>query len=279
MRQKRLLKLFVNFSRKNNRQLRTTIVAIKGRFRFVIPVLLLALVIVLLNKLLTINKINCFLNHGSCPDEVVSVLKHLSGTNSLFVNQKELISQVKEVFPIDKLTVKYQVFNTIEVNLFGTTQPIPTDVFLINDPPVFSMDQAPSTTDSAGWWVKPTSELETYLKYQESLGFQLWENGSMTPVASEGGAIKYLILDKPDPNLVSSIYKLVKVINKYLEVSQIYIFGSRCFLSRQGQPDIIVSVPFDEDGLVFALQTLNYLTTIKKDTRVIDLSFKNPIIR
>ena len=57
------------------------------------------------------------------------------------------------------------------------------------------------------------------------------------------------------------------------------LLTNRGFLSRPKEPDIIIGVPFDEGSLASALQSISYLATIKKDAKVIDLSFKNPIIR
>ena len=101
----------------------------------------------------------------------------------------------------------------------------------------------------------------------------------MSPVASAESKIKYLFTEKPTIQTVKSIYALVKLVEKYLNVDQIMILNQKIFLRQANQPDIIVNIPFDEDNLVQALQSYEYLTTIKKDTKVIDLRFKNPILR
>lgn len=236
-------------------------------------------VVILFQSLFTIKKINCTLNGTICPDQVMVIFNKHKDTNSLFLNQKELFTFLKAVYPIDRMNVNFQALNTLNIRLEGNSPFIFVDVYLVNETPLLSMDQAPSTTDSAGWWVKPTGEIKAFLSDKTAQSFSFWENGSMTPEATSGSIISYIFTEKPTQETVSSIYKLAKQVSKYLDISNIYIINNRCFLSMSGQPDIIVNVPFDEALLTQALQSMNYLVTIKKDTKVIDLSFKNPIIR
>jgi hypothetical protein len=279
MLQIRSSKSFTNSSKRLNRRARITFDELKSKLKKIFPVLVLIPALLLFGSLFTIKKINCTLNKEPCPQEIKVVVDRLLGTNSLLINQKELLSFTKAAYPIDKMKVGYQAFNTLNVELEGSSPFILADVYLVSSLPVFSMDQAPSTTDSAGWWVKPTGELEEYIATKNALGFNLWENGSMTPVATTGANIKFIFSEKPTPEIISSIFKAIKIVLKYLDVSKIYIVDRRCFLSRPEQPDIIIGVPFDEGSLSSALQSISYLATIKKDAKVIDLSFKNPIIR
>lgn len=266
-------------SKRLNRRAKITFANLKSGIRKLIPILVLIPVIILSLSLLSIKKINCTLNGASCPDQVMVVFDKLEGTNSLFINQKELFTFLKAVYPVDKMSISFHAFNTLDVKLVGNSPFVLVDTYLVNEMPVLSMDQAPSTTDSAGWWVRPTGEIKTYLSNKTAQGFSFWENGSMTPEATSGSIISYVFTDKPSQETISSIYKLTKQVSKYLDVSNIYIINNRCFLSMSGQPDIIIGVPFDEAFLTQALQSMNYLVTIKKDAKVIDLSFKNPIIR
>lgn len=269
----------MNSSKKFNRRARISFDTTKRNIRKVFPIIILGLVVFLANGLLTVKKINCSLNDVSCPKEIETTLKKLIGTDSLFINQKELLTFIKAVYPVDEMTVDYKAFNTISINLHGNSPFVQANVYFVNQLPVLSMDQAPSTTDSASWWKKPTDELSSFISSQPPLGFNLWENGSMTPSATCGANINFIFSEKPTAESVSSIFKMLTIVNKYIDVSTIYIVNDRSFLSRPGQPDIIVGVPFDEESLVSALQSISYLATIKKDARVIDLSFKDPIIR
>lgn len=243
------------------------------------PIIILIPTIVFLNSLFTIRKINCHFNGNVCPPEIQTVVNKLMGTNSLLVNQKELLTFIKAVYPVEKMIVGHQGFGTTDVNISGTSPFVQADVYLVNTLPLLSMDQAPSSTDSAGWWVKPTKELEDFSLSNTAMGFNLWENGTMTPVATSGAKIVYIFSEKPSPETVSSVFNLINLSLKYLDVSKFYIVNHRCFLSRPNEPDIIIGVPFEKGSLSSALQSLSYLSTIKKDAKVIDLSFKNPIIR
>ena len=279
MRQKKLLKSSVKSSKRLNRRFRITTDVAKKNSKRIFPVLVVILIVLLLNNLFTIQKINCTFNDEVCPKETQVIFNKLIGENSLFINQKELLISVKEVYPVDNMSVSYKALKTLNIKLKGSSPYVQADVYLVGSLPVLSIDQAPSTTDSAGWWVKPTGEISEFISSQKALGFNLWENGSMTSIATSGAGISFIFTEKPSSEIVSSVYNMVKIILKYIDVSNIYIINHRSFLSRTGQPDIIVSVPFDEGSLVASLQSINYLATIKKDVKVIDLSFKNPILR
>ena len=279
MLQKRSLKSSVNTSKRLNRRVRIGLETLKINSRKFLPILVLIPLIFFLNSLFIIKKINCSFNNEVCPQEIQIVQNNLLGTNSLFINQKDLLTFFKAVYPIDKMSIGYQAFNTLNINLKGNNPYVQADVYLVSSLPNLSMAQAPSTSDSAGWWVTPSGELESFVLTQKPLGFNLWENGSMSQTATAGANISFIFVEKPTPEIVSSVYKMVRLVLKYLDVSDIYIVGRRSFLSRAGEPDIIIGVPFDEGSLVSALQSLSYLATIKKDAKVIDLSFKNPIIR
>lgn len=279
MLQKRLFKSSVSISKKINRRARIGADQLKSRFRKIVPLLIIIPLVVLLNNLFTVKKINCVLNDGVCPQEIHTVLNNIQGSNSLLINQKELLTFIKAIFPVDEMSLNYHALNTLNVNLKGTSPYISANVYLVSQLPVLSMDQAPSTTDSASWWVKPSGELEDFVLNKDSQGFNLWENGTMTSIATSSANISFIFSEKPFPETITSIYKVISLANKYLDLSSIFIVNNRCFLSRSGQPDIIVSVPFDEGSLAPALQSISYLATIKKDAKVIDLSFKNPIIR
>jgi len=279
MLQKRSFKSFENNSKRINRRARISLDLIKQYFKKFLPIIIAIPVILVLNSIFTIKKVNCTLNETVCPPEVLIISNKLLGTNSLFVNQKELLTFAKATYPVEKMSIGYQSLSTANVSFTGSSPYLEADIFLVGELPVLSMDQAPSSTDSAGWWVKPTGEIDEFVSANSGLGFILWENGTMTSTATTGANIKYIFTKKPSPETVTSIYKMIKTISKYIDVSNIYIVNNRCFLSRPNEPDIIIGVPFDEGSLVPALQSLTYLATIKKDAKVIDLSFKNPIIR
>jgi len=274
-----LFRLSTITSKRFERRAKITKIQLLSYLKKIAPVALIVVIVMGLNSLLVVKKINCSLNDQVCPVEIITIMNRSLGKNSLFINQKGLINQVKNAYPIDKVSIGFTLPNTLLVKLQGTRPFIQANIYLVQELPKLSMDEAPSTTDSASWWTRPSVELQKYLDSKEGLGFNLWDNGTMTPVASVGANISYIFTQKPDSEEIASIFDLIKLASKYLNLSQVYIINNRCFLSPVDQPDIIVTVPFDEGSVTTALQSLNYLVTIKKDTKVIDLSFKNPILR
>lgn len=243
-----------------------------------LPIFLLLLFVLVVYRLFIIDRVECTLNSSPCPAEIAAkVDKHL-GSNMLFLNQKELSSSVQSSFPADQISIGFKMFHTLSVKIKGGPTSVMAQLSLAKDLPVLSFDGDPSSTDSAVF-EKPTEEISRLGSAREYLNFEIWASGLMTPTASSESKIKYLFTDKPSAATVKAVFSLLRLLDKYLEVDQVWILDTRVFLSQPGQPDIIVSVPFDEDNLVQALQSLTYLTTIKKDAKVIDLRFKNPIIR
>lgn len=253
--------------------------SIKPNLKKILGVLLFVPVLIFIIILLHVQKIDCRFNDSPCPQEIVAVLDKYYGENSLFINQKRVLQEIKGVYPVEKLDLSFKLFRTLKIKLEGSEPSIKASVFFVKEIPQLSMDQAPSTTDSAQWWVKPGQELEEFLKSVKSQDFFLFANGTMINTATGGAQLSYIFSKKPTPETVSSIFRLVKIAEKYLDGASVVVVNQRCFLSRQGQPDIIMLVPFNEESLVNALQSLNYLVTIKKDAKVIDLSFRNPIVR
>ncbi|OIN92178.1 hypothetical protein AUJ42_00845 [Candidatus Collierbacteria bacterium CG1_02_44_10] len=232
----------------------------------------------LTHELFIITKTECQLDKEDCPPEIIQKLDKLIGSNVLFLNQKRLTKELVHSFLVEKVGVGFKVFNTLRVNLASGSPAIPTMVILVKDLPVISMDTAAGSTESANW-PKPSGELEIYTQNASQSSFGIWDNGRMTPVATDESQVKFILSEKPDEETVKSLYQLMKMVNKYLNIESIIILGQRVFLSQTGQPDIIVSVPFDEGRVSEAIKSYSYLVTLKKDAKVIDLRFKNPIIR
>lgn len=267
----RLSKSFVNRSKRLGRRS-------EGAIGKMLPIFLFLLFLFLLNNLFKIKSVNCSLDGENCPPEITQRFSKYLDTNVLLLNQKQATQSIISSYSVEKVTIGFKMFNTLMVTLEGGKTPILTMVSLVKDLPVLSMDIDSGSTVSANW-PRPSIEIETYVKIASASGFGLWENGRMTPVATSESSIKYLISKKPESEIVSSLYRLIKLVNKYLNVQSIQIVGQRVFLSQADQPDIIISVPFDEGRVTEAIKSFSYLVTLKKDAKVIDLRFKNPIIR
>ena len=200
------------------------------------------------------------------------------GSNVLLLNQKQIAESLKNTFPVQSVTIGFKIFNKLNVVLEGGNTPIEAMVYLVKDIPILSMDIDPGSSESANW-PRPSAEIALFSKAASASGFSLWGTGLMTPTSTVESTIKYIISEKPEEETVKSIYNLVRLVNKYLDIQAVYIVGHRVFLSQASQPDIIVTVPFDEGLVGEAIKSFTYLSSIKKDAKVIDLRFKNPIIR
>lgn len=229
-------------------------------------------------NLFVIRQIDCLLNSGPCPVEISDKLNRYLNSNVLFLNQKKLISSLKNTSPLEKINIGFKLFNTLSVKIEGRLQPLEVQTSLIATLPQLEMDHFLGSTESATF-LQPTKEIAELAKSATFTNFEFWNSGLMTPAASSESKIKYFFTQKPTPTNIKSIYSLYNLVEKYLPIEQYYLLGDRVFLRQASQPDIIVTIPFEEDSLVQVLQSFAYLTTIKKDTKVIDLRFKNPILR
>ena len=277
----KLPKSSVNQSKRLRRRLRNIIDSLTPQNhpgKRILPFVLFILFLFITNNLFTISQTECQLDREVCPPEIVQKLDKLTGSNILFLNQKQLSGVLMDSFPVEKVGIGFQMFNTLKVNLDGGHPPILTMVYLVKELPMVSVDKASGSTESAGW-PKPSEELKIFTQNASPSSFGIWDNGRMTPVATDEAKIIYILSKKPDEETVKSLYRLTKIANKYLYVDSILVLGQRVFLSQADQPDIIVSVPFDEEQVSEAIKSYSYLVTLKKDVKVIDLRFKNPIIR
>lgn len=282
---KRLPKLSPNHSKRFRRRFRATLDQLKGLPKLrgglsshLIALSLLILFVFCMNALFTIRTISCSLDNEPCSGEVLGKFNKFVGTNVLLLNQKQISHSLKSSFPVQEVTIGFKLFSTLNVTLKSGNPPIEILAYLVKDLPTVTLDTAPGSSESATW-PKPSSEISKFTDVASSSSFSIWDTGLMTPAAGDESNIRFVFSEKPSTETVQSVYRLIKLVNKYLDVLSIQIVGTRVFLSQSNQPDIIVNVPFDEGQVSEAIKSLTYLTSIKKDAKVIDLRFKNPIIR
>ncbi|KKT84065.1 MAG: hypothetical protein UW80_C0002G0018 [Microgenomates group bacterium GW2011_GWC1_44_9] len=263
---------------KLSRRLRNLILSAKNLITGVFPVFILLFTIFLVYNLFVINKIECTLGSESCPQEIMEKLLKYRASNILLLNQKKLSSSIQSSYPVEKVNIGFKIFNTLKIKLEGGSASAHAQVSLVNSLPSLELDSILGSTESSSW-KKPTEEISAFIQTVNFISFELWSNGQMTPTASNESKLKLLFTSKPEIEILKSLYSLTALIDKYLDIEEILILDRRVFLRQSNQPDIIINIPFDEDTLAQALQSYAYLTTIKKDTKVIDLRFKNPILR
>ncbi len=274
MLQTKLPRLSVSQSKRLRRKIRSFV----DQAPRIFPVFLLFLFLLLTYNLFTIKQIDCTSDRDPCSIEITEKFQKYLGTNVLFLNQKQVSQAVRSAHSVEKISFAFKMFNTLRVTLEGGNPPVLAQIYLVKDLPRVTLDSAPGSSESADW-PRPTIEITAFTQTASSSSFSLWDNGLMTPSSTGEGKINYIFSEKPDNKTIKAVYKLVKLVNKYLNTESIHIVGQRVFLSQLNEPDIIISVPFDERQLSESLQSFAYFTTLKKDAKVIDLRFKNPIIR
>lgn len=216
-----------------------------------------------------IKTIRCFDGNSSCSQAINGSLNHYLGESALTLKQQDLITTVNKVQPLKALKFHFLFHNTLQLAVDSEKKSLLVNFSLVSALPLVN------TLDS----YKPSLQIASISGNFQHHTFNLWSNGEITPIASSESKITFLSEHKPEKKDLEDLYQLLQVVNKYLTVENVYILGKTVFLSRTQQPDIITSVPFDEESLTEALQSLGFLTTIKEDTSVIDLRYKNPIIR
>lgn len=243
----------------------------------ILPPFLFFLFLFLVYNLFAIRRIDCFLNTDPCPAEISDKTNRYLGSNMLLLNQKKLAQSISTSHPVEKVSVAFKLFNTLRINIDGQLTALQIQVALVQILPVLSLDKSASTESAV--FTRPTIEIETFGEMQNFTTYEIWASGLMIPIASSESKIKYLFTEKPSSETIKSIFSLLKLVERYLSVEQYWILNDRIFLRQVSQPDIIVSIPYEEASLMQVLQSFAYLTTIKKDTKVIDLRYKNPILR
>jgi hypothetical protein len=245
----------------------------------ILPLIIgLGLFLLLLSKVFVIKTINCTANGASCSAEIRNLLENHLNQSYFSLNRKNLDWSIGQIFPHDRLTYNFSYPNRLMVELQGVKMALGITVVQVPSLPNLSLDLFASSTESAQW-SRPIPEIETFLKDYEGEPKKLWEDGHLTSDSSPSGTVKYIYSKLPSPEQSGSVYKMITKTLRYLENPQIYVLGDRIFLSCAGLPDIIIYADASLDDVESSLQSLDYLSTIKKDARVINLSFKHPIIK
>lgn len=244
-----------------------------------VAVSLLLLAILWLGQIFQIKKIICTNNGNQCDQEFLLEINKLTSTNILFFQSKELQNRLEKIQPIKNLSTHFKPLNTIVVNIETESQHLIINYSLVTEYPSLSFNSQPVSSDSANFFVKPSTEIQTFITGTPLTSFKLWPNGKVAPVESLPSKIYYLFKQKSEAENLKEVFTLLDLVEKYTVIDNVYILGNTVFLSRASQPDIITSVSYNEASINEALQSLGFLTTMKKDPKVIDLRYKNPIIR
>lgn len=236
-------------------------------------------VISLVFYLLRISSVECNLNNKPCPQEINQSLSYLSNTSLITLSRKKILKKVGDILPVKKVDIHFKLLNKLSLDIETLPENLSVNLFLIPSYPDLTMSRSPESSTSSVLFKKPSEEIKELSSKNTTVSYSLWSDGSLTPVATNDAKVNILITQKPEGAYLSQIYRLVQILSKYLEYEAIFAVNEDVFLSRKEQPDIITAASFEERSLLEALQSLGFLSTIKLDSKIIDLRYKNPVIR
>lgn len=275
---KRSLKLSPNTLNIRKRQLQGKFSFPSLPYKVIGPLILVIVLLIALGSIFQIKSISCSTETAPCPDEITYLFTPLNGQFYFGLNTKQLTDSVKDKFPIDEVIFSYQFPQKLNLKVKGWQNYLSVSSYQITPLPALSLDLAYQSSESASWR-KPSLEISTFTTEMSPQSVKLWKNGLQNPDSSSSSSIIEIYSETPTQEALSHLYQIVDLANKYLSSPQITLFGSRIFLSQTDLPDIIIFVPTDLIRVESALQSIGKLYTIKQDAKVIDLSFKHPILK
>lgn len=237
-----------------------------------------AIIVFITPKFFTVKFISCSFNGKSCPQEIMFYLEKAKGRQLLFLNHREIEDSVRQLYPVEDVNITFTYPNKLSLSARGEDQGIGVKIFKPDAFPRLSIDNDTGSTESSQF-NKPSLEIENFLADKPSTESGLLSSGKLTRNILSGNSISLVTTNNLSTKTLQSVFSLCTLVNKYLSDTTIYLLGDRLFLRRPSLPDIIIYVSADITQVENSLQSIDYLDTIKTDAKVIDLSFKHPIIK
>lgn len=240
--------------------------------------LFLSLVFLLYNTA-KIKKVHCYCDGQVCEDSQCQIVsKNISG-NFLNLNKRKIISELTSSGKYQRVNINAKFPNTVYVNLYATVDFLIFNSMITSELIKLSVDSPPISSESAVFFNKPSAEIVNWLKDYPLISLKIFPNGSYETVSTSSSQIYAITKEKKDLAWYKSAYTLIKTVLSYTSVSGVYFLDNNVYFAEVGKPDIIIGMDYEEQKLLKSLQSLGFLTTIKKDPKIIDLRYANPIIR
>jgi len=245
--------------------------------RLVFSGLILVVIIYFLSRSLIIKTLVCRVNGEICSQEILDIFRPLIGGNISSVRKNNLEWSLKQIFPLENLKYNFSYPNTLEITMTGNDDGYEVTGYQVSALPNLTFD---SLSTESGSITSPSREIKSFINGLVGNPGKIWMSGDITPDSSSPSAnIHHVYTHLPSSGTVSAIFKIITLVSRYIENSVIYIWEDRVFLSHDYLPDIIIYVDADLADVESSLQSLDFLVTIKKDAKVLNLSFKHPIIK
>ncbi len=230
-------------------------------------------------KFTQIENVYCYIDGQTFEDADCHAARKLVSNSLLGLNRKKIVNTLSATGKYQKIIIRTENLNTVVVDFHSVV-----DFFIFNsaiskEKLELSMEKTPLSSESAGFFLKPSLEIGDWMKNIQLISLKVFPNGYYETMSTTSSQIYVITQEKKDSNWYMSAHKLIKTVLTYTDVSGVYFLDNNVYFAQDGRPDIIISTDYEEQKLLKSLQSLGFLTTIKKDPKIIDLRYTNPIIR
>lgn len=226
-----------------------------------------------------IKSVHCYCDGQVCEQNICSSVSAIVGKNYLSLNKRKIIAEVNSSGKYEKVDIKTKAVGVVTIDFHTTSEFLIFNSMVTSEKIALSLDTPPVSTLSANIFQKPSLEITEWANKYNLLSLKVYPSGSSETAATTSSPIFAITTEKKPIQWYQSMYKLIKIVLGYANISGVYLLDNNVYFAQVGQPDIIISTDYQEEKLTKTLQSLGFLTTIKKDPKIIDLRYANPIIR
>ena len=230
-------------------------------------------------QLTKIKSVHCYCDGQVCEQNICSSVSAIVGKNYLSLNKRKIIADVNSSGKYERVDIKTKSLGSVTIDFHTTSDFLIFNSMITSEKIQLSIDAAPISTLSANIIQKPSVEIDQWASKYNLLSLKVYPGGSSETTATTSSPIFAITTEKKPIQWYESMYKLIKIVLGYANISGVYLLDNNVYFAQVGQPDIIISTDYQEEKLTKTLQSLGFLTTIKKDPKIIDLRYANPIIR
>lgn len=240
---------------------------------------LLLILLVAAASFIKVKNVYCYCDGQVCEESVCNTAKNQIGKNLLALNKRGLERNLNSGGKYQNIVVEVKSLNTVTINFHSVTDFFVFNSTITTQKVPLSINNPPPSSDSAAFFNKPSTEIAEWIKNFQLISIKIFPSGQHETVSTASSQIFAVTTDKKDNDWYKLAHQLIKKVLAYANVSGVYFIDNNVYFAQVGQPDIIVSMDYEEEKLTKSLQSMRFLTTIKKDPKIIDLRYTNPIIR
>ena len=230
-------------------------------------------------RLFSLKEFSCYCDDLPCDANTCQVFQTTLSRNYLTLNKKAVNYLVGEGKTYERMDFKYNFPHKLNIHLTQTSNYLVFNTAISQAPLSLSINDAPISSESSAPFEKPTIEIQNIVTNINTISLKIYPGGENEVIATESSKIFNINTSKKDQDWYKKAYELIKLVTLYTEVVGIYILDNDLYFARLNSSDLIISLDQDQEKTLKALQLLGFLNTIKKDQKIIDLRYTNPIIR